>query len=239
MNTLLVLSAILAVGFSQETKAVLAASPYLYHPYAGGNPLVYNYAPAFAAPAPVPVPVSSQFAAGDEFGNTQYGYSDINSAKHEVGNVHNGVSGSYQYVDSNGQLQTVTYVADALGFRTQDSRLPVHIAELPVAPVHDAQLPKAPVFTGVPPVFDGVAPAPVEDTPEVVAARAEFLKTFEEVAAARSKRETDPVHTYGYNSMYLLNKRYQPFYFNGIYAYNNMMYAYHPNFAYSYYRRGY
>merc|ERR1711944_101393 len=218
MNTLLVLS------------AILAASPYLYHPYAAGNPLVYNYAPAFAAPAPVPVPVSTQFAAGDEFGNTQYGYSDINSAKHKVGNAHHGGSGSYQYVDTNGQLQTVTYVADALGFRTADSRLPV-------APVHNAELPVAPVYTGVPPVFDGVGPEPVQDTPEVVAAREAFLKEFEEVAATRAKRETDDMQGggFGWNSMYLLNKRYQPFYYNGIYAYNNMMYARRPNWGYMYY----
>ena len=163
----------------------------------------------------------------DEFGNHQYGYSDINSAKHEVGNAHHGVSGSYQYVDTNGQLQTVTYVADALGFRTADSRLPVHNAELPVAPV----------YTGLPPVFDGVAPEPVQDTPEVVAAREAFLKEFEEVAATRAKRETDDMQGggFGWNSMYLLNKRYQPFYYNGIYAYNNMMYARRPNWGYMYY----
>ena len=77
----------------------------------------------------------------DEFGNTQYGYTNINSAKHEVGNALAGVSGTYQYVDPNGQLQTVQYVADALGFRTADSRLPV-------APVHDAALPVAPVYNG-------------------------------------------------------------------------------------------
>merc|ERR1711944_68188 len=226
MNTLLVLS------------AILAASPYLYHPYAAGNPLVYNYAPAFAAPAPVPVPVSTQFAAGDEFGNTQYGYSDINSAKHEVGNAHHGVSGSYQYVDTNGQLQTVSYVADALGFRTVDSRLPVHNAELPVAPVHEAELPVAPVYTGKSPVFDGVAPEPVVDTPEVAAAREEFLKAFEEIAASRSKRETDPMAMkggYGYNHVRYLAPRYRSIMYNGIYAYNNLMFARHRGYNYNYY----
>ena len=35
----------------------------------------------------------------------------------------------------------------------------------------------------VAPVYDGVAPAPVEDTPEVVAARAEHLAAFEKIAA--------------------------------------------------------
>ena len=112
----------------------------------------------------------------DEFGNSEYGYSNVNSQKHEVGNGYTGVSGSYQYVDPAGKLQTVNYVADALGFRVADSRLPVHDAALPVAPVFDGVAPE-------PVVYDGVAPEPVVDTPEVAAAKAEFLKTFEEVAS--------------------------------------------------------
>ena len=125
-----------------------------------------------------------------------------------MGNAYTGVSGSYQYVDPAGKLQIVNYVADHLGFRVQDSRIPVHVAELPVAPVydgvapvHDAELPVAPVYNGVAPVapvYDGVAPEPVEDTPEVAAAKAEFLAAFEEVKN-REKRESDPAYAYGYN----------------------------------------
>ena len=48
----------------------------------------------------------------DEFGNLNYGYSNLNVAKHEIGNAYTGVSGGYSYVDANGQLQTVNYVAD-------------------------------------------------------------------------------------------------------------------------------
>ena len=88
----------------------------------------------------------------DEFGNTQYGYSNINSAKHEAGNALAGVSGSYQYVDANGELQTVTYVADALGFRTADSRLPVHDVALPVAPVYDGKIIQS-IYTNLGSVF--------------------------------------------------------------------------------------
>merc|ERR1711874_783862 len=158
------------------------AYPYTYAPYAQA------YAPVaapVAAPAPVVAaapafvpPVSSQFHAGDEFGNSQYGYSNLNSAKHEIGNAFGQKSGSYQYVDPNGKLQTVTYVADELGFRTTDSRLPVapvHVYELPVAPVHEYELPVAPVY-------DGVAPSPVEKTPEVKAAEAEHLAAVAELA---------------------------------------------------------
>lgn len=106
--------------------------------------------------------------------------------------------------------------------------MPVHDAALPVAPVHDAELPVAPVY-------NGVAPEPVQDTPEVAAAKAEHLAKFEEIALARAKRESDPAVTYGYNSAYILNPRFQPFYWNGIYAYNQMAYAAHPRFAYGFY----
>merc|ERR1712179_91107 len=169
------------------------AYPYTYAPYAQA------YAPVaapVAAPAPVVAaapafvpPVSSQFHAGDEFGNSQYGYSNLNSAKHEIGNAFGQKSGSYQYVDPTGTLQTVTYVADELGFRTTDSRLPVapvHDAELPVAPVHVYELPVAPVHEyelPVAPVYDGVAPSPVEKTPEVKAAEAEHLAAVAELAS--------------------------------------------------------
>merc|ERR1711997_1366080 len=221
MKSLLIFATILAVGLSEETKAVVA--PYHYGipgiyggaiaPFAyNAAPLNYAYAPytqayaqAYApyaqAAAPAPIVPSSQFAAGDEFGNTQYGYSNLHAAKHEVGNAFTGVSGGYQYVDPAGKLQTVTYVADALGFRTEDSRLPVHVAELPVAPVHEYELPVAPVHEyelpvapvheydlPVAPVYDGVAPTPVEDTPEVAAAKAEHLAAVAELAS-RKKRE--------------------------------------------------
>jgi len=260
----LVFATVLAVGFSdEETQAgPILLSPYNYgYPgYAGGYigathypyalnaaplttvpattvPYAHAYAPAYSVAAPAVT--SSQFAAQDEFGNTQYGYADINSAKHELGNAFHGVTGSYQYVDANGQLQTVNYVADHLGFRVADSRLPVHDAELPVAPVHDAALPVAPVHEyelPVAPVYSGVAPEAVQDTPEVVAAREAHLKAVEEVVASRSKRESDPMQLgYGYNSPWILNRRFQPFYYNGIYAYRNLNYLRNPGYSYRYY----
>merc|ERR1712217_809197 len=201
------------------------AYPYTYAPYAQA------YAPVaapVAAPAPVVAaapafvpPVSSQFHAGDEFGNSQYGYSNLNSAKHEIGNAFGQKSGSYQYVDPAGKLQTVSYVADELGFRVVDSRLPVapiHDAELPVAPVHEYTLPVAPVY-------NGVAPAPVEKTPEVAAAEAEHLAAVAELSS-RKRRESDPMQTgYGYNSPYIIIPEFQRTMFNGIYAHNHMKMA--------------
>merc|ERR1712149_155733 len=220
------------------------AYPYTYAPYAQAYAQVAApvTAPApivAAAPAVIP-PVSSQFHAGDEFGNSKYGYSNLNSAKHEIGNAFGQKSGSYQYVDPAGKLQTVSYVADELGFRVVDSRLPVapvHDAELPVAPVHDATLPVAPVHEytlPVAPVYDGVAPAPVEKTPEVAAAEAEHLAAVAELS--RKRREADPMQTgYGYNSAWILNPMYQRTMYNGIYAYNHLAYAGYNNFNYGFY----
>merc|ERR1712134_130964 len=264
----LILATVLAVGHSEETKAAVVApyhygipgyyggvaAPFVYpnaapvnYAYAPQTAYPYTYAPCAQAYAPVatPVvpPVSSQFHAGDEFGNSQYGYSNLNSAKHEIGNAFGQKSESYQYVDPNGKLQTVTYVADELGFRTSDSRLPVapvHDAELPVAPIHVYELPVAPVHEyelPVAPVYDGVAPSPVEKTPEVKAAEAEHLAAVAELAS-RKKRESDPmVQGYGYNSAWILNPMYQRTMYNGIYAYNHLAYAGYnnPRFNYGFY----
>ena len=184
------MSAFLAVGQCNYVAPLAYAA---YQPY--NTALTYTSAPAVAAPvAPVayapavaPYVGGSQFHAQDEFGNLQYGYNNINSAKHEVGNTYGGVSGGYSYVDAAGALQTVQYVADGAGFRTVDSRLPV-------APTFNPEPLVAPTFNPEPlvaPVFDGVAPEPVQDTPEVAEARAAHLAAVAE-ANKPAKREAEP-----------------------------------------------
>merc|ERR1712168_839615 len=164
-----------APAYTHAAVAPAAVAPTTVATYAAAAPVI---APAVPAPA-----VSSQFQTQDEFKNTAYGYSNINSAKHEQGNAYTGVSGSYSYVDANGQLQTTNYIADGLGFRVQATNLPVAPAVPEVAPL------EAPVFNLEAPVYTGVAPAPVVDTPEVAAAKAEFQAKFDEIAS-RSKRST-------------------------------------------------
>merc|ERR1712010_325871 len=88
------------------------------------------------------------------------GYSNLNSAKAEAGNTYGGVNGGYSYVDANGVLQQVQYVADAAGFRVADSRLPVA------------------------PVYDGVAPVAPVDTAEVAEAKAAFAEAYAAQEAA-------------------------------------------------------
>ena len=60
--------------------------------------------------------VSEQYHAQDEYGNHEYGYSNLNSAKHEVGVAGGGVRGSYSWRDDAG-YHTVHYVADKDGYR--------------------------------------------------------------------------------------------------------------------------
>ena len=147
------------------------------------------YAPAAYAPAPYAAPAytGSQFHAQDEFGNLNYGYSNLNSAKAEAGNTYGGVSGGYSYVDANGVLQQVQYVADAAGFRVADSRLPV-----------------APVYDGVAPTFNPELPVAPMDTAEVAEAKAAFAEAYaaQEAAVAavseRKKREAEPAFAYGF-----------------------------------------
>jgi len=194
-------------GYAPAAIAPAAIAPATVATYAAAAPVI---APAIAAPAPS---VSSQFHSQDEFGNTAHGYANINSAKHEQGNGYTGVSGSYSYVDANGILQTTNYIADGLGFRVQATNLPVApaapVVEPLEAPVFNL---KAPVFEGKAPVFDLVGPAPVVDTPEVAAAKAEFQAKFDEVAA-RTKRST-PAATAPLAPI----APFAPFYHHGAYA---------------------
>merc|ERR1711892_874961 len=193
MKFIVAFSALVACGLAaEEAKVIAAPLGYAGYPYAG-----YPYAAAapVAAYAPAPYVPSSQFQAQDEFGNLNYGYANLNSAKQETGNTYAGVTGGYSYVDANGQLQKVEYIADGAGFRVADSRLPVFSPDLPVAPVYTGV---APTFNPEPlvaPVYTGVAPASVVDTPEVAEAKAAHAAAHAAAAAAaadRKKREADP-----------------------------------------------
>merc|ERR1712126_507080 len=162
-NTLRMKAFVAAVA----TLAASANSQVLVNPYHGG--LVhpgFAYAGVPVAIAPLPIaPLTQQFHSQDEFGNTGYGYTNINSAKHEVGHPLVGVSGGYSFVDANNELQTVSYVADGRGFQ-------VKATNLPVAPTFNPELPVAPV-----------------DTAEVAAAKADHAAAHAEINA-REKRST-------------------------------------------------
>jgi len=169
---------------------------------------------AYAAAAPViaaaPYTAGSQFHAQDEFGNLNYGYANINSAKQEVGNTYGGVSGGYSYVDANGELQQVQYIADGAGFRVADSRLPV-------APVYDGV---APTFNPEPlvaPTFNPELPVAPEDTPEVAEAKAAHLAAVAAAAAPAERKRREAGFAYGFGT-------YHPT--QAVYGYAGLPYAY-------------
>jgi len=121
---------------------------------------VYNPAP------------SHQFHAQDEFGQFTFGHAGGPSARTESRNAYGVTTGSYQYIDANGILQTVNYIADPVnGFRVAGTNLPVGPAVPASAPLEA-------------PVFNLPLPVAVEDTPEVAAAKAEFKAAFDAAAAA-------------------------------------------------------
>merc|ERR1719315_129772 len=80
-----------------------------------------------------------------------------------------GPSARTESVDAYGLIQTVNYISDAAGFRVVGTNLPTG----PVVPA------TAPL----------VGPAPVVETPEVAAARAEFEAAFEAAVAAAAAPE--------------------------------------------------
>merc|ERR1711902_407322 len=143
------------VAIAAAAPVAVAASAPVAIPAA--DPVAVPAAAPVAIPAVAPVavaaaPEGSQYHAQDDFGQYSFGYSDGNSVKQEVKTADGVIRGHYQYVDSDGIVQTVNYIADALGFRVGATNLPVHhVDSEPVAPVAAA------------------APVAVEATPAVAA----------------------------------------------------------------------
>jgi len=137
------------------------------------------YAPGLAIPAAAP---SHQFHAQDEFGQFSFGHAGGPSARTEARNAYGVTTGSYQYVDANGLVQTVNYIADDVnGFRVQGTNLPVAGAANLAAPVFEGVQAPAPVFEGV----------QIADTEEVIAAKAAFAEAYaaQEAAVAAAPAE--------------------------------------------------
>ncbi|XP_059478351.1 calphotin-like [Neocloeon triangulifer] len=117
--------------------------------------------------AGVPAVSSHQYHAQDELGQFSYGYAGGPSAKHEVKTFDGVTRGGYSYVDANGLLQSVSYVADPInGFR-------VAATNLPAAPAHIAAAPVAAVPQTV----------YLQDAPDVAAAKAAHFAAHAEAKA--------------------------------------------------------
>lgn len=141
-------------------------------------PLDYNYVPV------TPVPIESQHQSLDEYGRYSFGFTGGDLGRYETRDAYGNVQGSYNYVDSEGQLQTQHYVADELGFRVVGTNLPKS-PEVSAVPSAVA----IPAVVTVPPL------KPVTDTPEVAAAKAAFVKAYNKAALAAHEATDEDVTT--------------------------------------------
>ncbi|XP_028137854.1 cuticle protein-like [Diabrotica virgifera virgifera] len=128
--------------------------------------------------AEISAPIASQYHSQDSLGQYTYGYANHLSAKSEARAFDGSVLGSYSYLDPSGKIQSVEYAADDQGFRATSSNLPV-------APA----VPEVPVVA---------VPVPIQDTPEVVEARAKHLAAVEE---AKSRAGQDEIQAEDRNSV--------------------------------------
>merc|ERR1711922_58492 len=104
-------------------------------------PVAYAAAPVQVAPAAVQ---GSQYHAQDDAGQYSFGYNDGSSVKQEIKTADGVIRGAYSYVDADGIVQNVNYIADALGFRVGATNLPVHHVDAPVQAAAEAPVAVAP-----------------------------------------------------------------------------------------------
>merc|ERR1712026_607277 len=138
---------------------VQAAAPVV-QAYAQPTPVVQAAAPV--VPVAVASPEPSQYHAQDDFGQYSFGYSDGNSVKQEVKTADGVIRGAYSYVDSDGIVQTVNYIADGLGFRVGATNLPVHEVDTAAAPVAVAAAPAVAPVAAAAPVAQVASPQVVQ-----------------------------------------------------------------------------
>ena len=150
-------------GYNSPVPAVLANHAIVSEPVAHA-PVPVATPNVVAAPDPSTqtvllthsVPTTHQFHAQDELGQYQFGYTEPTASRVEQKSADGVITGRYNYVDTNGIIQTVSYIADALGFRVAGTNLPVHV------------------------------PVPTAEAPDVIAAReahAELVKEAQSVQA--------------------------------------------------------
>lgn len=147
-------------------------------------------------------PILSLHHSQDNYGQYVYGYATPTSTKTETKTADGVTQGGYSYIDSNGHLQTVHYVADPVhGFRVAASNLPQdlpdvayakakHLADFAAISAEHASArvaysnPVAVPAHAVPAI--PVLPQPVQDLPEVARARAEHLAVLNSAYAAHA-----------------------------------------------------
>ncbi|XP_055913103.1 cuticle protein-like [Eupeodes corollae] len=106
----------------------------------------------------------NDFSTSNENGAYRFGFNDGRLARQEERSAEGVVRGAYRYVDANGEVQTVIYTADKHnGFVASGSNIP----QAPEPLQNRGNIEVVP------------ASAPIDDTPEVKAARAEHLEAYQ------------------------------------------------------------
>lgn len=134
--------------------------------------VVPNVPTQYVAQLAVPNTVQSQFHQQDELGAYHFGHFGGPFSKQESRDHAGNVVGSYNFIDSEGQVQTAHYTAGpGTGFKVAATHLPV----APVAPV-------APAVE---------LPTPVADTPAVADAKLAFKAAFDKAVADSAAKVAD------------------------------------------------
>lgn len=167
-----------AASVFQPVQSQYQAAEPQYQPvqaqYQEALPQYQPVQPQYQPAQPQYQPIESQYQALDQYGQYTFGFTGGDLARSETRGADGSVRGSYSYVDEEGRTQTQHYVADELGFRVTGTNLP----RAPEVPAGGAA---APVYEPLP------TPQPVRDTPEVAAAKAAFLKAYNEAAIAAAE----------------------------------------------------
>ncbi|XP_068235040.1 uncharacterized protein [Palaemon carinicauda] len=161
-----------------------------------------------------PVDYISRHHAQDELGQVNYGFSHPGQAKNEQRDSSGNVAGAYSYTDADNKVVIVEYTAGENGFQVRSNNLPIAVSDTPevlaaklqfVEQYNAAALAAAaaqnenkdfpvgdssPSDTAIP---VQVSSSPVRDTPEVIAAKLQFVEAYNTAALAAANAPDDPV----------------------------------------------
>ncbi|CAG0923306.1 unnamed protein product [Notodromas monacha] len=115
--------------------------------------------------------LATQYHTQSNVGDAAFGYAHPGQAHASIRDANGGVTGSYSYISPEGHPIHVLYVADAAGFRVISNALPDANGDIPL----HAQ---------------AALPTPVQETPEVQAAREEHMRLFAAIKSSRQPQQS-------------------------------------------------
>ncbi|XP_034657936.1 uncharacterized protein LOC117894810 [Drosophila subobscura] len=173
----------------------------------------------------------SQYHTQDEHGQYSYGYVAPLYSKHETRTVDGVIRGTFSYVDARGETQTTDYVADTEGFRVSSSHGQQRAnEETPEVAALRAQHLAAHAQAKLRLAGDSSVvelPQPVQDTPEVAAAKVAFFKRFEAEKLRNQLLSEKQLIRVAVQSIPTIAVRSQPLYVHQPHQLTGYVYNYH------------